>query len=65
MTNGEYLPDKQGLLAFMLQDPEFAKVNEDGTLHFNHVKVWDFLHRCDKLNEKLAFLSFFTTGKTP
>ncbi len=64
-TNGDFLDDKRGLLAALLEDPEFANITEDGNLRFNHTKVWDFIHRCDKINKKLSLLAFFTSGQTP
>jgi hypothetical protein len=65
--NGKFTEDKRGLLKAMLNDPELqlAKLNEAGELKFNATEVWDFLHKCDSVNEKLALLSFFTAGQTP
>ena len=65
--NGKFTEDKRSLLAEMLKDPEtrLAKVNEAGEFKFNIAEVWDFLHKCDAVNEKLSLLSFFTAGQTP
>jgi hypothetical protein len=65
--NGKFTEDKRGLLAAMLKDPELglAKLNEAGEFKFSIAEVWDFLHKCDSVNEKLALLSFFTAGQTP
>ena len=51
----------------MLRSPalQLAKVNKAGNFQFNIAEVWDFLHKCDMINEKLALLSFFTAGQTP
>ncbi|KIM35047.1 hypothetical protein M413DRAFT_79781, partial [Hebeloma cylindrosporum] len=64
--NGTFTKDKRGLLAAMLATPELrlAKV-EDGHLKFNHASIWDFIHKCDAVNEKIALLTFFTAGQTP
>jgi len=53
-------------LAALLKDKDsgLATLTEDGELKFNHIKVWDFLHKCDAVNEKLAMLTFFTVGQT-
>lgn len=65
--NGKFTEDKRSLLAVMLKDPtkNLAKLNEAGEFKFNIAEVWDFLHKCDSVNEKLALLSFFTAGQTP
>jgi hypothetical protein len=65
--NGEFINDKRSLLAAMLRDPalRLAKVDEAGKFQFNIAEVWDFLRKCDSVNEKLALLSFFTAGQTP
>ncbi|KIM38448.1 hypothetical protein M413DRAFT_75856, partial [Hebeloma cylindrosporum] len=64
--NGTFTEDKRGLLAAMLATPELklAKV-EDGHLKFNHASIWDFIHKCDAVNEKIALLVFLTAGQTP
>ena len=64
--NGKFLADKRSLLAAMLKEPgsKLAVLTEAGELEFNHVEVWDFLHKCDIINEKLALLTFFTVGQT-
>ena len=65
--NGNFTEDKRILLAAMLKDPamRLAKLNESGEFRFDIAEVWDFLHRCDSVNEKLSLLSFFTAGQTP
>ena len=65
--NAQFTEDKRVLLAAMLKDPalRLAKLNEAGDLKFDIAAVWDFLHKCDSVNEKLALLSFFTAGQTP
>ena len=65
--NGQFTEDKRSLLAAMLKDPalRLAQLNEAGDFKFNIAEVWDFLHKCDSVNEKLALLSFFTAGQTP
>ena len=65
--NGEFTDNKRSLLAAMLRDPSLrlAKINEAGDFEFNIASVWDFLHKCDRVNEKLALLSYFTAGQTP
>jgi hypothetical protein len=65
--NGKFTEDKRSLLAAMLKDPasRLARLNEAGEFNFNIAEVWDFLHKCDGVNEKLALLSFFTAGQTP
>ena len=65
--NGEFTDNKRSLLAAMLRDPSLclAKLNEAGDFEFNIASVWDFLHKCDLVNEKLALLSYFTAGQTP
>ena len=65
--NGKFTEDKRGLLKAMLDNPGLglARLNEAGEFKFNIAQVWDFLHKCDSVNEKLALLSFFTAGQTP
>jgi hypothetical protein len=65
--NGNFIEDKRSLLAAMLKDPSrlLAKLNQTGKFEFNIAEVWDFLRKCDAVNEKLALLSFFTAGQTP
>jgi hypothetical protein len=65
--NGKFTEDKRSLLAAMFKDPtmRLAKINNAGEFKFNIASVWDFLHKCDSVNEKLALLSFFTAGQTP
>ena len=65
--NGKFTEDKRSLLAAMLKNPasRLAKINEAGEFKFDIAQVWDFLHKCDSVNEKLALLSFFTAGQTP
>jgi hypothetical protein len=65
--NGEFTDNKRSLLAAMLRDPSsrLAKINEAGEFEFNIAEVWDFLHKCDRVNEKLSLLSYFTPGQTP
>ena len=65
--NGQFTEDKRSLLAAMLKDPSLrlATLNEAGVFKFDIAEVWDFLHKCDSINEKLALLSFFTAGQTP
>jgi DEAD/DEAH box helicase len=65
--NGQFTDDKRSLLGAMLKDPvmRLAKVNKDGEFKFNIAEVWDFLNKCDAVNQKLALLSFFTAGQTP
>ena len=65
--NGNFTEDRRSLLAAMLRDPtkQLAKLNDAGVFQFNIAEVWDFLHKCDSVNEKLALLSFFTAGQTP
>jgi hypothetical protein len=65
--NGKFTEDKRSLLAAMLKDPalRLASLNEAGEFKFVIAEVWDFLHKCDAVNEKLALLSFFTAGQTP
>jgi hypothetical protein len=67
MKNGTFTEDKRSLLAAMLKDPamRLAKLNEFGEFKFDIAEIWDFLHRCDAINEKLVLLSFFTAGQTP
>jgi DEAD/DEAH box helicase len=45
--------------------PNPTKVNKEGEFKFNIAEVWDFLNKCDAVNQKLALLSFFTAGQTP
>jgi hypothetical protein len=65
--NGKFTDDKRSLLAAMLKDPamRLAKINDLGQFKFDIASVWDFLYKCDSVNEKLALLSFFTAGQTP
>jgi len=65
--NGKFIEDKRSLLSAMLKDPtlRLAKLNEAQEFEFNIAEVWDFLHKCDSVNEKLALFSFFTAGQTP
>lgn len=65
--NGKFTEDKRSLLAEMLKNPAscLAKINEAGEFKFDIASVWDFLHKCDSVNEKLALFSFFTAGQTP
>jgi hypothetical protein len=65
--NGKFTEDKRGLLAAMLRDPsmQLAKIDEAGKFKFNIASVWDFLQKCDAVNEKLSLLCFFTAGQTP
>ena len=65
--NGMFTEDKRSLLAVMLRKPgsRLAKRNKAGKFKFDIAEVWDFLHKCDAVNEKLALLSYFTAGQTP
>ena len=65
--NGDFIDNKRSLLAAMLSNPalQLAKIDEAGKFKFNIAEVWDFLYKCDSVNEKLALLSFFTAGQTP
>jgi len=65
--NGSFVKDSRGLLAAMLTKPELklAKLDAQGQLKFDTASIWDFIHKCDRVNEKLALLSFFTAGQTP
>jgi len=65
--NEDFLIDPRSLLAAMLGKPELklAKLDAAGDLVFDTVSVWEFIHKCDAVNEKLALLAFFTAGQTP
>ena len=65
--NGTFLIDDRSLLAAMLAKPELklAKLDEAGQLKFDTASIWDFINKCDVVNEKLALLTFFTAGQTP
>ena len=65
-TNEKFLTDTNQLLRVMLEDKtlELATI-ENNVLKFNPVKVWEFLHKCDSVNEKLSLLAFMTPGQTP
>jgi hypothetical protein len=65
--NGSFTEDKRGLLAAMLRDSskQLAKIDDTGKFKFNIASVWDFLQKCNAVNEKLSLLCFFTAGQTP
>lgn len=65
--NGTFLTDNRSLLAAMLAKPELklAKLDTQGQIKFDTASIWDFLNKCDVVNEKLALLAFFTAGQTP
>jgi len=46
------------------QKSDLATLDGSGELRFKHCKVWEFIEKCDAVNEKLAMLTFFTAGQT-
>lgn len=66
INQGNFFEDKLQLLKTMLLDPSSKLASiQDGQLKFNSVQVWNFIHTCDALNEKLALFTLFTAGATP
>lgn len=65
--NQNFLEDKRSLLAAMLKRPELklATLSSTGKFNFYMPQVWDFIHKCDRVNAKIALLAFFTAGQTP
>jgi hypothetical protein len=65
-TNAKYLNDNHQLLRVMLEDQTLQlATKENDTLKFDRVKVWEFLRKCDSVNEKLSLLAFMIAGQTP
>ncbi len=65
-TQAKFFEDRLQLLKAMLLDPSSRLASiQAGVLKFNAVKVWNFIHACDALNEKLALFIFFTAGASP
>ncbi|KIM38957.1 hypothetical protein M413DRAFT_75527, partial [Hebeloma cylindrosporum] len=67
-TKNNNLPAyKRCLLAAMLETPKLklGRLNYAGEFKFDIASLWEFIHKCDSINEKLALLCFFTAGQTP
>jgi len=64
--NGKFIDDSRSLLAALLreQKSDLATIDEFGELRFKRSKVWEFINKCDVVNEKLSMLAFFTAGQT-
>lgn len=61
-----FLEDPLQLMKKMLSEESCDIATfQNGKLNFNIPRLWDFIHNCDLLLEKLAIFSLFTAGATP
>ena len=37
----------------------------NGKLSFHRAEIWEFIAKCNSVNEKLALFVYFTSGQTP
>lgn len=66
VNQATFFEDKLQLLKAMLLDSSSNLASiQNGILNFNAVQIWNFIHACDALNEKLALFALFTAGATP
>lgn len=63
INNASFVPDRNIVLKAILQDSDLhiASVNNNN-LDFNHVKIWDYLNKTDRLNEIFAIIVFIASG---